>query len=229
MEGEDIVCTGWQGGWANFGILGGVSQHQAAGFNAATFDRGANCPGGGTEDVWTDGWAGMDNRSGYGKLEIVIRDNDIAPAEAISTVPTVGSWSGAAGQYVLTGDSRILITGSASATTTLAGITTSVSDTAATFKSEVAAVSGLDLTVASSATPYDGDILLTLLGSRDNSIGDEGYLLEIGDRVQIEANTNTGLYYGTRTVLQLLKDANDRPPFPGARSRTAPALPSAVS
>ena len=49
-----------------------------------------------------------------------------------------------------------------------------------------------------------GDVVLAL-GSRDRRLGREGYRLEVGSRVRIEARTRAGLFYGRQTVLQLLR------------------------
>jgi hexosaminidase len=49
-----------------------------------------------------------------------------------------------------------------------------------------------------------GDIMLTL-GSSDRRLGGEGYRLDIGSQVRVEARTRAGLFYGRQTVLQLLQ------------------------
>jgi hexosaminidase len=49
-----------------------------------------------------------------------------------------------------------------------------------------------------------GDIVLTL-GSSDRRLGSEGYRLEIGSQVRVEARTRAGLFYGWQTILQLLR------------------------
>jgi hexosaminidase len=43
------------------------------------------------------------------------------------------------------------------------------------------------------------------LGSHDRRLGSEGYRLEVGSRVRIEARTRAGLFYGRQTVRQLLR------------------------
>ena len=60
------------------------------------------------------------------------------------------------------------------------------------------------------------------LGSRDRRLGREGYRLEVGPGVRIEARTPAGAFYGTRTVLQRLNTgraiqpghARDWPSYP---------------
>ncbi|MDE6624446.1 MAG: family 20 glycosylhydrolase [Alistipes sp.] len=46
-----------------------------------------------------------------------------------------------------------------------------------------------------------GDILLSI--RPDRKLGDEGYAIRIGDRVQLTAPHAAGLYWGTRTLLQI--------------------------
>src|SRR4051812_22744839 len=43
------------------------------------------------------------------------------------------------------------------------------------------------------------------LGSHARRLGSEGYRLEVGSRVRIEARTRAGLFYGRQTVRQLLR------------------------
>ena len=48
-----------------------------------------------------------------------------------------------------------------------------------------------------------GSIIISL--SDDKELGDEGYSIEIGDYVAVKANTTTGAYWATRTLLQILE------------------------
>ena len=50
-----------------------------------------------------------------------------------------------------------------------------------------------------------GSIVITL--TDDKELGDEGYAIEIGDVVAISANTATGAYWATRTLLQILEQS----------------------
>jgi hexosaminidase len=64
--------------------------------------------------------------------------------------------------------------------------------------------------LAPGAVAGAGDIELRL-GSRDRRLGSEGYRLDIGTSVRLEARTTTGLFYGTRTLLQLLRRGDRLP------------------
>jgi len=48
-------------------------------------------------------------------------------------------------------------------------------------------------------------ILFFLEGSELNNYGEEGYKLEVGDNISLYAATSAGLFWGSRTVLQLLE------------------------
>jgi hexosaminidase len=66
-----------------------------------------------------------------------------------------------------------------------------------------------------------GDIELAL-GSRDRRLGRQGYRLDIGPALRIEARTPAGAFYGTRTVLQRL---NARHRIQGGHARDWPRYP----
>ncbi|AQT69556.1 Beta-hexosaminidase [Anaerohalosphaera lusitana] len=56
----------------------------------------------------------------------------------------------------------------------------------------------------------NGHILLTL-DTAGNEISEEGYILVIGDGVTIRAATAKGVYWGTRTLCQMIAQGNDLP------------------
>lgn len=58
--------------------------------------------------------------------------------------------------------------------------------------------------------PQKGAIFLTLC-EEDLMLGDEGYLLEVGEVVTIKANSRLGCLQGTRTVLQLMEQSEQIP------------------
>ncbi len=57
-----------------------------------------------------------------------------------------------------------------------------------------------------------GDITLAL-GSTDTQLGEEGYTLAIGPTLNIQARTSTGAFWGTRTVLQMLRQRATLPAY----------------
>ncbi len=61
---------------------------------------------------------------------------------------------------------------------------------------------GANLTIADSGSPAEGDIYFTL-DNGANGLGEEGYIMEIGDHVTVKADYNTGAYWATRSILQI--------------------------
>jgi hexosaminidase len=66
-----------------------------------------------------------------------------------------------------------------------------------------------------------GDILLTL-GPRDAQLGDEGYTLHVATSITVSAPADAGVFYGTRTLLQMFQAGRV---VPGGTARDWPAYP----
>jgi hexosaminidase len=56
-----------------------------------------------------------------------------------------------------------------------------------------------------------GDIMIDVQASRASSLGAEGYELHAGKRLSVTGATETGAFYGTRTILQLLAQGDRIP------------------
>ena len=94
--------------------------------------------------------------------------------------------------------------------------------TGAVFASDLQQFTGYSIPIVENTTAKQaGDIVLSLLPD-DVSLGAEGYLLEVAASVKISAPTEDGIFYGTRTMLQLLRQntvipagtARDWPTYP---------------
>ncbi|THA32061.1 family 20 glycosylhydrolase [Streptomyces sp. A1547] len=123
-----------------------------------------------------------------------------APAAAgpPQTVPALRQWTAGTGTYAFTAASRIAVD---------PAYTAQLSDEAATLAEDLGALAGRPVSVVTgSAAP--GDIALSL---GDPGLPAEGYRLTIGQSVGIQAGTDTGAFYGTRTVLQLLHQSPSVP------------------
>lgn len=127
------------------------------------------------------------------------------------TVPRLTEWTPAPGQTRLTERSRILVDpASRDRTDTRAGradlpgpARQTTQRLAEAFGSDLAAVTGLRPRIESDVRhARDGDIVLRLTG--DPALGAEGYRLDTTGALRLEAASTHGLFYGTRTVLQLL-------------------------
>ena len=130
--------------------------------------------------------------------------------ETPEVLPTLRQWTGGVGTFTLTASSRIVInSGSNTTSSTLHGITTDIQSTAANLREQFYLSTGLSLSIVSASTAQSGDILLTLLNSRNGTLGDEGYVLSIGNTIEISANTVTGIFYGRQTILQIVAQSVD--------------------
>ena len=138
--------------------------------------------------------------------------NAVVPVHAAgrpNTIPALREWTDGVGSYTFSAASRIVYNGSG-----LAG-------DAATFAQDLFALTGFTIATVNGTNPSAGDLYLTL-GDPDVALGTEGYKLTIGSTVTISARANAGAFYGTRTMLQLLKQsltiaagsARDWPSYP---------------
>ena len=80
-------------------------------------------------------------------------------------------------------------------------------EVAAKIRDDIGELTGLTLTAVTasvSVTPQAGDVVVDVLDASDAEIGSEGYELEVGEWVTIRANSTSGVFYGSRTLLQML-------------------------
>ncbi|GAB2598797.1 family 20 glycosylhydrolase [Kribbella endophytica] len=118
-----------------------------------------------------------------------------APAQAVEVksvpqvLPALSGWQSTAGQYTLGKKSRV--------------VANSARTEATTFVEDAREVVGQRLPVVGGKAKT-GDIVLAV-DSRRTELGAEGYELSVGKTIAITAKTDAGVFYGTRTVLQLLK------------------------
>lgn len=125
------------------------------------------------------------------------------PGPTPVTVPALTTWTPAPGKFEFTSDTTITAD-------------EAVRAEARTFAADLAEVVGRQPEVTSAGT-----IALRLDPAR-TELGDEGYTLDVGTAVTITGRTPTGVFYGTRTVLQMLRagrtihagKATDLPRYP---------------
>ncbi|MEV5602211.1 family 20 glycosylhydrolase [Streptomyces sp. NPDC052299] len=115
-----------------------------------------------------------------------------ATAPPPEVLPSLRQWQPGSGEFVLTDRARIVLDGVRERRT---------ADDAARFAGELAGRQQV-----SRGPARAGDIVLRQDASLKGSLGAEGYRLEVGDRVTVTAATSAGVFYGSRTVLQLLND-----------------------
>ncbi|WP_309120217.1 discoidin domain-containing protein [Paenibacillus sp.] len=149
----------------------------------------------------TSGLAGYDYAS-------EIFDLGTAP----NVVPSLREWQSDIGDFTLTTGSRIAID---------SAYNTVLADTANTFKEDILALTGRTLNIVTTTSPAAGDFYLTL-NNTDSGIGSEGYIMQAADYVTIKANSAKGVFYGTRTALQLLNQSPDKSAIPKGTTRDYP-------
>ncbi|NJC24034.1 hypothetical protein BJ994_003110 [Arthrobacter pigmenti] len=131
------------------------------------------------------------------------------PADAVNAkpvvVPSLHEWTGGTGDLVLSNESRIVVD---------AGL----EQIGEEFAGDLSEMTGLDLAVVSGESAA-GDITLDLAPEDQHAAGgeryaEEGYRLITDTDVTISAPTETGVYYGTRSLLQILMQSEGRNDVP---------------
>ena len=122
-------------------------------------------------------------------------------------IPSLREWHGDAGDFFLTRSSRIVVKAHTQALQKVAGI----------LQKELKEQTGFVLKILT-GKPGKGDIYLTLQ-EKDTAIGEEGYYFEVKNFITISALKYQGLFWGTRTLLQLLEQ---KKPIPQGIARDYP-------
>ncbi len=123
-------------------------------------------------------------------------------------LPELREWKGHTGSFTVTDSARIVYAED------------SLKDAAEAFANDYTDMTGKTIE-AVKGTAAAGDFFLTLTTDTSKGLQDEGYLMTVGDTVEIEAETTTGAFWGTRTVLQALK-AGDNTSIPKGIARDYP-------
>jgi hexosaminidase len=110
-----------------------------------------------------------------------------------ATIPALRTWTAASGSYYLPSSVRIVIQPSESSI---------LRDTADIFAGELSVETGVHAEVEVDAVTQPGDIALRLKAS-DDLRRPEGYELEVSDRVFVRGICDAGVFYGTRSLLQI--------------------------
>ncbi len=115
---------------------------------------------------------------------------DINPKPFV--VPELKTWSGAEGQTALSG--RIVVKNA------------KLKAVAAALAADYKEMFGKELTIVNGATK-GGDVVLSL--KKNKALGDEGYTMNVGSAVEITAATERGVFWATRTLLQIAEQHKD--------------------
>ena len=112
-------------------------------------------------------------------------------------IPELQEWRGAQGMFTPSATSRIVWQGKDSA----------VARVANQFAEDYETMFGRKLTVVQGRASA-GDFVFSLSG--DRQLGEEGYAVRIADRVNVSAPKAKGLYWATRTLLQMTEQNSDQ-------------------
>lgn len=127
-------------------------------------------------------------------IEVPGRYTDGADANAKpDVIPALQEWHGETGNFAITDSSKIVYGDG-------------LEDTASQFAADYKDITGKEIQ-AVKGTADDaaaGDFYLTL-GSSDQGLGKEGYIITISDSAAVEALDATGAYWGVISILQILK------------------------
>ena len=126
------------------------------------------------------------------QIEIPGMYEDSGVNEKPTVIPELAEWYGGTEEGSFTIGSRILVSNSAS----------DFMDAVNAFKDDYNAEMNASLTVETGDDPQPGDIYFIKDGGA-RALGEEGYVMEIGDYVMVSADHNTGAYWATRSILQI--------------------------
>lgn len=106
-------------------------------------------------------------------------------------IPELRQWKGADGMVTITSKSKVVY------------VNDELADVAEAMAEDYGLLFGKKMKTQAASKAAKGNIIMVL--TNDKELGDEGYCIEIGDAVAISANTPTGAYWATRTLLQILE------------------------
>lgn len=127
-------------------------------------------------------------------------------------IPEIAEWySGSAGQFTMKDSSKIIISSE------------DLRYVGEEFRKDLADLTGkeLSVTVGTKAAAEPGDFYFSL-GSGDEMLGEEGYAMEIGAFADTEGVEAKGVYWATRTILQMIKLSEDGSSMPQGEMRDYP-------
>ena len=127
-------------------------------------------------------------------------------------IPSLREWHGESGAFALRPTSRIVLDAAPSG---------QLVDTAHIFAADLNVITGSALPIVTDSSAEQGDIFLSL-ATTDEALGEEGYSLYINDGVTLRAHTANGVFYGTRTILQMLLADTAKAHLPRGSARDYP-------
>lgn len=137
---------------------------------------------------------GEESAEGSVEHTVVIpgRYEDAGVNEKPAVIPELAEWYGGTEEGSFTAGGRILVSAAAS----------DLQEAANALAEDYAGELGTGMTVAAGDEPQAGDIYF-VQDDGSNGLGEEGYIMEIGDYVTVKADQKTGAYWATRSILQI--------------------------
>lgn len=116
-----------------------------------------------------------------------------------AVIPELAEWKGAkGGEFAVKDGSRIVVANKDKA---------ALQRAATEFQKDYKGLFGKDLEIVYADSANAGDFFFTLVEA-GTGLKEEGYNLKIDDSVTVEAETSTGAYWATRSILQILKQTD---------------------
>ena len=106
-------------------------------------------------------------------------------------IPELRQWQGADGMVAVSPSTKVIY------------VNAELSYVAEAMAEDYGLLFGKSMKAKNASKAPKGTIIMTL--TNDKELGDEGYSIKIDDCIAIEANTPTGAYWATRTLLQILE------------------------
>ena len=106
-------------------------------------------------------------------------------------IPELRQWQGADGMVAISPSTKVIY------------VNAELADAAKAMAEDYGLLFGKAMKTKNASKAPKGTIIMAL--TDDKELGDEGYSIKIDDCIAIEANTPTGAYWATRTLLQILE------------------------
>ncbi len=160
-------------------------------------------------------YAPLEEKTVKGFYEVTLADGSVAQTEEFAVlipgqytaddklnlkpvvIPELQEWHGKTGIFAASSSGKIIV-GNAG-----------LSEVAQKLKEDYKEITGADIAVrqGTSSMAKEGDIYLSLTETK-KGLDQEGYTIDVDEYVSVEAEAATGVYWATRTILQILKQSN---------------------
>lgn len=143
-------------------------------------------------------------------ISSVLAQQVVNPAPFV--IPALREWKGDAGTFFLKDKTTLVVDPK---------FATVLSPIAKTFLGDLKTLTGKNNFAVRKGTPTKGDIFFTL-DANDPSLGKEGYILTIKKLVRISANEPLGVFWATRSLLQILEQDEHHQKVPAGVAKDFP-------